>query len=322
MRILVTGGAGYIGSITSHQLIKAGHQVVVFDSLVNGNKDTVADLDLVIGETQDIKFLINVINQKKIEAVIHFAAFIEMGESMKDPYKYFYNNVFGSLQLIKAMIKTGVGKIVFSSSAGVYGNPERLPVKEDDRKEPTNPYGESKLMVEQLLAWFDKIHQLRSISLRYFNAAGATLDGKLGEAHRSESHLIPNILKAFIAGEEFVLHGDDYKTLDGTCIRDYIHVLDLAKTHILALEALVQGHKTDFYNAGTGKGYSNKQVIEMVEKVTGKKVKVKIGPRRPGDANELVADAAKFQKEFNWRPQHSDLRIIIESAYNWHKRQG
>jgi len=321
MKILVTGGAGYIGSITSHQLVKAGHQVVVFDSLVQGHKDTVADLDLVIGETQDIKFLINVINQKKIEAVLHFAAFIEMGESMKDPYKYFYNNVFGSLQLIKAMVKTGVDKIVFSSSAGVYGNPERLPVKEDDKKEPTNPYGQSKLMVERLLAWFDKIHQLRSISLRYFNAAGATLDGKLGEAHEPESHLIPNILKAFIAGKEFVLHGDDYQTADGTCIRDYIHVLDLAQTHILALEALAQGHKTDLYNAGTGKGYSNKQVIEMVEKVTGKKVKVKIGPRRPGDANELVADAAKFQKEFNWQPQHSDLRTIIESAYNWHKRQ-
>jgi len=321
MKILVTGGAGYIGSITSHQLVKAGHQVVVFDSLAHGHKDTVADLDLVIGETQDINFLINVINQKKIEAVIHFAAFIEMGESMKDPYKYFYNNVFGSLQLIKAMVKTGVDKIVFSSSAGVYGNPERLPVKEDDKKEPTNPYGQSKLMVERLLAWFDKIHQLRSISLRYFNAAGATLDGKLGEAHEPESHLIPNILKAFIAGKEFVLHGDDYQTADGTCIRDYIHVLDLAQTHILALEALAEGHKTDLYNAGTGKGYSNKQVIEMVEKVTGKKVKVKIGPRRPGDANELVADAAKFQKEFNWQPQYSDLRTIIESAYNWHKRQ-
>ncbi len=321
MKILVTGGGGYIGSITSHQLVKAGHQVVVFDSLVHGHKDTIADLDLVIGETQDIKFLINVINQKKIEAVIHFAAFIEMGQSMKDPYKYFYNNVFGSLQLLEAMVKAGVDKIVFSSSAGVYGNPERLPVKEDDKKEPTNPYGESKLMVERLLAWFDKIHQLRSISLRYFNAAGATLGGKLGEAHEPESHLIPNILKAFIAGKEFVLHGDDYETPDGTCIRDYIHVLDLAQAHILALEVLAQGHKTDLYNAGTGKGYSNKQVIEMVEKVTGKKVKVKIGPRRPGDANELVADAAKFQKEFTWQRQHSDLRTIIESAYNWHKRQ-
>jgi len=319
MRILLTGGAGYIGSITAQQLIKAGHQVVIYDSLVSGHKWAVKDLDLVIGETQDLKFLKNILMQKKIEAVIHFAAYIEMEESMRDPYKYFHNNVYGSLQLFKAMVKAHVDKLVFSSTAGVYGNPKKLPIKENAPKNPTNPYGESKLMVEKMLKWFDKCHNLRSISIRYFNAAGATLDGSLGEAHDPESHLIPNLLQAVKENKEFNLYGTDYKTPDGTCIRDYIHVLDLAQTHILTLEALENGRKTGIYNAGTGKGYSNKEVIEMVEKATGKKVKVKKGPRRPGDADELVADPTKFQKEFGWQPQYSDLETIVETAWKWHK---
>lgn len=320
MKILLTGGAGYIGSITAQELIKAGHQVVIFDNLTQGHKWAIEGLDLVIGETQDYKFLRNVLRDKKIEAVIHFAACIEMEESMKNPYKYFYNNVYGSLQLFKAMVDNRIDKLVFSSSAGVYGNPKRLPIKENDPKNPENPYGESKLMVEKILTWFDKCHNLRSISIRYFNAAGAILDGSLGEAHDPESHLIPNILQAVKEDKGFILHGNDYKTKDGTCIRDYIHVLDLAQTHILALEALDKGHKTDVYNAGTGKGYSNKQVIDMVEKVTNKKVKVRAGPRRSGDADELVADPAKFQKEFNWQPKHSDLETIIKTAWQWHKR--
>jgi len=320
MRILLTGGAGYIGSITAQQLIKAGHQVVIYDSLVSGHKWAVKDLDLVIGETQDFKFLKNVLVQKKIEAVVHFAAYIEMEESMRDVYKYFHNNVYGSLQLFKAMVKAHVDKLVFSSTAGVYGNPEKLPIKEGAPRNPTNPYGESKLMVEKMLKWFDKCHNLRSISIRYFNAAGATLDGLLGEAHDPESHLIPNLLQAVKENKEFILYGTDYKTPDGTCIRDYIHVLDLAKTHILALEALENGHKTDTYNAGAGKGYSNKQVIDMVEKVIGKKVKVKTGPRRAGDADELAADPTKFQKEFSWKPQYSGLETIVQTAWQWHRR--
>jgi len=320
MKILLTGGAGYIGSITAQELIKAGHKVVIYDSLSCGHKWAIKGLDLVIGETQDYKFLRNTLRDKKIDAVIHFAAYIEMGESMQNPYKYFHNNVYGSLQLIKAMVDTKVNKLVFSSTAGVYGNPKTLPIKEDDPKNPENPYGESKLMVERLLSWFDKIHDFRSITIRYFNAAGAALDGSLGEAHDPESHLIPNILQSIKDNKEFVLNGNDYDTPDKTCIRDYIHVLDLAQAHILALEALNKGHKTDVYNAGTGKGYSNKRVINMVEKVTGKKVKIKIGPRRPGDANELVADPTKFQKEFSWQPKYSDLETIVKTALSWHKK--
>lgn len=322
MRILVTGGAGYIGSITSGELAKAGHEVVVYDSLVKGSKEAVGDFELVIGETQDKDLLVKILRERKIEAVMHFAAFIEMGESMQDPYKYFYNNVYGSLQLVKAMLVSKVDKMVFSSSAGVYGDPERLPIKEEDRKEPTNPYGESKLMVERMLSWFDKIHHLRSICLRYFNAAGATLDGRLGEDHQPETHLIPNVIEAFLKDRKFLLNGDDYQTPDGSCIRDYIHVLDLAKAHILALEALEKGHESRVYNAGRGRGYSNKEVIKVVEKIAGGKVKVKVGPRRPGDANELVADSDKFQKEFAWKPEYSDLETIVETAYKWHKNRG
>lgn len=320
MRILVTGGAGYIGSITAQELVKAGHQVVIFDSLVHGHKRAVAGFKMVVGEIQDKQLLSRVLKEERIGAVIHFAAFIEMGESMQDPYKYFENNVYGSLQLIKAMEETGVDKLVFSSSAGVYGDPEQLPIKEADRKEPTNPYGESKLMVERLLKWFGQAHNLRSISLRYFNAAGATLDSRLGEAHEPESHLIPSVLQAVLNERPVVINGKDYETPDGTCIRDYIHVVDLARAHILALEALENGHQTEVYNVGTGKGYSNKTVLKMIETITGKKVTVKYGPRRPGDAAELVADSKKLQKEFGFKPRYSDLKTIVETAWTWHKR--
>lgn len=319
MKILITGGAGYIGSITAWELIKKGHEVVIYDSLENGHRQAVKGLDLVIGETQDVKFLTKIIREKKIEAVVHFAAYIEMEESYKNPYKYFYNNVYGSLQLFKAMINNKVDKLVFSSTAGVYGNPKRLPIKEEDSKDPENPYGESKLMVEKILQWFDKAYGLRSVSLRYFNAAGATLDGKLGEDHNPESHIIPNMLIAAKDNKEFVLYGDDYQTPDGTCIRDYIHVLDLADSHILVLDALQKGAKSATYNVGTGKGYSNKEVIEMVKKVTGADFKVKIGPRRPGDANELVADPSKIKKELGFRPKYSDLETIVKTAWRWHK---
>jgi len=322
MKILVTGGAGYIGSITAQQLVKKGHQVVIYDSLENGHKEAVQGLDLVIGETQSLKFLIKVIKEKKIEAVIHFAAYIEMGESCQDPYKYFYNNVYGSLQLFKAMIENKVDKLVFSSSAGVYGNPQEVPIKEDSSKQPTNPYGESKLIVERILNWFDQAYNFRSISLRYFNAAGAVLDGRLGEDHHPESHLIPNLIETALGEKkEFVLYGNDYPTADGTCVRDYIHVLDLASAHILALEALSKDHSTASYNLGTGKGYSNKEVITMVKKVTGKDFSVKVGSRRPGDASQLIADPGKIKKEFSWQPQYSDLQTIIETAWKWHQKK-
>lgn len=322
MKVLVTGGAGYIGSITAQELVKKGHQVVIYDSLENGHRQAVKDLELVIGETQDVKFLINLIRDKKIQAVIHFAAYIEMAESYKNPYKYFYNNVYGSLQLFKAMVKNKVTRLVFSSTAGVYGHPVKLPIKEEDPKNPENPYGESKLMVENILKWFAKAYDLQSICLRYFNAAGATLKGKLGEDHDPESHLIPNVIKTALGLEkEVILYGDNYKTPDGTCIRDYIHVSDLASAHILALEALEKDSQSNIFNIGTGKGYSNKEVIEMVKKVTGKDFKVKVSSPRPGDTDQLVADPSKIKKEFNWQPKHSDLETIIKTAYQWHKSQ-
>ena len=306
MKILVTGGKGYIGAITARELAKKKHQVVIYDK--KNNQDI-----------QDTKLLETVIKEEKIEAVMHFAAYIEMGESMEQPAKYFDNNLVGSQHLIHTMVNTGVKYLIFSSTAGVYGNPIRIPIKEDDRKWPENPYGQSKLMTEELLEFYDRIYDIKSISLRYFNACGAAEHS--GENHQPESHLIPNVIKAILADKEFKLFGDDYPTKDGTCIRDYIHVLDLASAHILALEALVSGHKSDVYNVGTGKGYSNLEVIKMAEKISGKKLKLKIGPRRPGDANELVADSTKIQKYLGWQPQYSDLETIVKSAWHWHNKK-
>lgn len=308
MKVLVTGGAGYIGAITATLLTQAGHQAVIYD--LKNNQDI-----------KDAARLKTTLKQEKIEAVMHFAAYIEMGESMVNPQKYFDNNFLGSQCLLEAMTESGVTKIIFSSTAGIYGNPERVPIKENNRKRPENPYGQSKLMVEELLGFYDRTEGVRSISLRYFNAAGAALDAKMGEAHRPESHLIPNVIKAVLENKEFTLHGNDYPTKDGSCIRDYIHVLDLAQAHILALDTLANGHKTDVYNLGTGQGYSNLEVITMIEKVSGKPVKLTIGPRRPGDANKLIADPSKFQKEFSWQPKHSDLETIVTTAWNWHKNQ-
>lgn len=305
MRILVTGGKGYIGAITAQELIKNNHQAVIFDRK-NGE------------EIQDIKLLQKVIKKEKIEAVMHFAAFIEMGESMEQPVKYFENNLVGSQYLFHTMINTGVKYLIFSSTAGVYGNLLRIPIKEDDQKQPENPYGQSKLMTEQLLEFYDRTDGMKSISLRYFNACGATEHS--GENHQPESHLIPNVMKAILTNSEFTLFGNDYLTKDGTCIRDYVHVIDLANAHILALEALTKGHKSEVYNVGTGKGYSNLEVIKMVEKVSGKKLKIKVAPRRPGDAQELVADATKIRKDLGWKPRYSDLETIIKTAWKWHTK--
>lgn len=306
MKVLVTGGKGYIGAITAQELIKNNHQAVIYDKKNNQ-------------AIQDTKLLEKVIKAEKIEAVMHFAAFIEMGESMEQPAKYFDNNLVGSQHLIHTMVNTGVKYLIFSSTAGVYGNPLRIPIKEDDRKLPENPYGQSKWMTEQLLEFYDRTYGIKSISLRYFNACGATEHS--GENHQPESHLIPNVIKAILENKEFTLFGNDYPTKDGTCIRDYIHVVDLASAHILALEALVSGHKSDVYNVGAGEGYSNLEVIRMAEKVSGKKLKLKIGPRRPGDANELVADSTKIQKDLSWQPQYSDLETIITTAWRWHSKK-
>jgi UDP-glucose-4-epimerase GalE len=318
MKILVTGGAGYIGAVTARELVKNGHNVLVLDHFVSHTPEKIGTIPFVDGDLMEPTELDTILKQFQPDTVMHFAAYIQMGESVRDPRKYYENNVLGTKNLIEAMIKNGVGKMVFASSAGVYGNPVHLPIPENDPKEPENPYGESKLVIERLLKWYDKAYDFRSISIRFFNAAGAT--EALGEDHHDESHIIPNIINAQKADKEFTLFGNDYPTPDGTCIRDYIHVLDLASAFTLAAEKLMSGGETTAYNAGTGHGYSNKQIVEMVEKVSGKPVKVKYEPRRPGDANELVADVSRITSELGWSPKFSDLETIAKSAYTWHQK--
>jgi UDP-glucose 4-epimerase len=337
MNLLVTGGAGYIGSIMVKMLLDEGYFVIVADNLSRGHRDAVdSRAKFVKTDIRETEKLVELMRENSVEVVLHFAGVILMGESMSKPDFYFENNFCGSLGLLKAMVKAGVGKLVFSSSAGVYGAIDKVPILESAPKKPTNPYGESKLMVERALRWFWETKGIASISLRYYNPAGASLDNKLGERHKPESHIIPLALKtAKVEGggklEEhhtshithhtlpFTLYGDDYDTPDGTCIRDYIHVLDLCRAHLLALESLCKQARCDVYNVGTGKGYSNSQVIDTVKKVTGVDFKVKIAPRRAGDAAELVADATKIKRELGWQPERSNLEEIIKSAWRWEK---
>lgn len=320
MKILVTGGAGYIGSFMVKRLLERGDSVTVLDSLERGHKEAIdSRAKFVQGNILDTNFLNNVFSNNRFEAIIHFAGYISMGESMKNPYLYFQNNTYGSLNLIENAVKNGVFNIVFSSTAGVYGNPIKIPIDEEHPKNPENPYGESKLMVEKILCWYAKTKGLSFAALRYFNAAGAALDGSMGEKHEPESHIIPNIMKALLKKQPFSLFGDDYKTQDGTCVRDYIHVLDLVESHVLAINKLTKTPGCYFYNVGTGKGHSNKEVVEIVKKVTGRDFEVKIAQRRPGDADILIADPTKIKKELGFEPRHSDLQTIIESDWQWHK---
>lgn len=319
MKILITGGAGYIGAITAMECLKANHEVIVFDHFVSHHPEKLGSINYVEGDITDPISLEKVFMAEKPDVVMHFAAYIQMGESIRDPRKYYDNNVHGSRNLMECMLRSGINKLVFASSAGVYGNPIHVPIPENDPKEPENPYGETKLVVERMLRWYDVAYGLKSISIRFFNAAGAT--DAYGEDHHDESHIIPNVINAQLEGKEFTLFGNDYPTPDGTCVRDYIHVLDLAKAFIISAERLMAGANTTAYNAGTGTGYSNKQIIEMVEKISGKPVTVKYEPRRPGDANELVADSTRLQKELNWSPAHSDLESIVKSAYAWHNKK-
>lgn len=318
MKILITGGAGYIGAVTAAEAIKAGHEVVVYDHFISHHPSKLNNIRYLEGDITDQVGMEKIFVTEKPDVVMHFAAYIQMGESIKDPRKYYENNVWGSRNLVESMLRSGITKLVFASTAGVYGNPVHLPIPENDPKEPENPYGESKLVFERILKWYDKAYKLKSISIRFFNAAGAT--DQFGEDHHDESHIIPNIIKAQLADVEFPLFGSDYQTPDGTCIRDYIHVVDLARAFIMAAQHLVAGADTTAYNAGTGIGYSNKQIVEMVEKVSGKPVKVKYEPRRPGDANELVADVSRIKAELKWTPEYSDLETIVKSAYDWHRR--
>jgi len=257
--------------------------------------------------------------EKKVDAVIHFAAYIAVGESMVKPELYFANNVCGSLSLFTAMARAGVKHLVFSSTAAVYGMPASSPITEESPYAPINPYGESKVMVEKMLRWFDSIHKLRSISLRYFNASGASPRWNLGEEHEPETHLIPLVLRAVKTGAPLTIHGDDYPTPDGTCIRDYIHVLDLAEAHIAALESLMSGGPSDHFNVGTGKGHSVREVVAMVEEVTGERVPYVIGPRREGDPPALVADSGKLQRTLGWKPKYDGLRAIVSTAWEFEK---
>ncbi len=318
MKILVTGGAGYIGSFTVDQLQKANHEVVVFDNLVYGHKNAI-NCPLVIGDLADYEQIERVCREGKFDAVVHFAAFIAAGESMENPSKYYNNNIIGGLHLFDSMVKNNIKKLVFSSTAAVYGNPVHIPILEDDPKIPTNVYGRTKLMIEQILEDFDQAYGLKSIRIRYFNASGGAPDGTNGENHDPETHIIPLALAATSKGQTFKIFGGNYPTFDGTCIRDYIHVLDLASAHILALQTLAKNNTSNYFNAGTGAGYSNKQIIEMVEKVTGKKLQTEIIARRPGDPNELVAGCDKIKKELGWQAKYSDLETIIKTAWLWYQ---
>ena len=318
-KILVTGGAGYIGSFMVRHLKEKGFNVVIADNLSQGHIESVKGFDVrEIDLVTEKEKLNELFEKEKFSAVVHMAGFIQMGESFENPSKYFQNNLMAALNVMDAMVKNKVSNFIFSSSAGVYGNPESLPIREEDKKEPLNPYGETKYMIERMLEWYSKIYDLRFMSIRYFNAAGAALDGSIGEDHPDESHLIPLIIKAGLKGEKFTIFGNDYKTEDGTCIRDYIHVLDLVETHGIALKKLLGGSESNYYNAGVGRGYSNKEVVEMVEKVTGLTINVDYGPRREGDADSLYASIDKIKKDFNWSPKYT-LEDIVETAYLWHK---
>ncbi|MFL6415013.1 MAG: UDP-glucose 4-epimerase GalE [Bryobacteraceae bacterium] len=315
--ILVTGGAGYIGSHTRYFLEKQGYSVLVVDNLSRGYREAVPPAILQTLDLRETEKLAELISKHRVEAVIHFAAYIAVGESTKDPLLYFENNVGGSLSLLEAMMKAGVKRLVFSSTAAAYGTPVRVPIVEDEPYAPINPYGESKVIVERMLEWLDRYQEFRSIRLRYFNACGAEPEAGLGERHEPETHLIPLILRAIQTGSPVTLFGDDYPTDDGTCIRDYIHVSDLADAHIFAVEHLLKGGASNVFNVGTGSGHSVKEVVSSVERVTGKKVPFTMGPRREGDPASLVADSSKLQKTLGWKPQRADLDRIVSDAWKF-----
>lgn len=320
MRILVTGGAGYVGSHCLRALCDAGHDAVVFDSLLNGHRQAVDKrAQLVVGELADDVLLDRTLGQSPVDAVMHFAAFAEVGESVRDPLRYYRNNVVNSVTLLEAMRRHEVKQFIFSSSCAVYGVPVRVPITEDNPKSPINPYGRTKLAIEWLLEDAAVAWGLGATALRYFNAAGASADGVIGEDHHPESHLIPRVLQVALGQSELVtIFGDDYPTRDGTCVRDYIHVEDLASIHRLALEQQEAG-KFEAFNVGTGVGVSVLEVVEAARAVTGHAIPAKITPRRPGDPPELVAHATAIRSRFNWQPKYTDIRRTIETAWNWHR---
>ncbi|NCS32389.1 UDP-glucose 4-epimerase GalE [bacterium] len=318
-RILVTGGAGYIGSITSRLLFNAGYTPIIFDSFANGNEWAIKDFEIIKGDLRNISDISAAISQTKPDAVIHFAALKAAGESMEVPEDYYENNVGGSINLFKAMTEHDVKKIVFSSTAAVYGTPAVFEVHEEYPLKPDNAYGHSKLMVEQTLEWFAKLGKIDSVRLRYFNVAGASPDGSLGEAGKKVLNLIPILMEVAVAKrEKFVMYGDDFETPDGTCIRDYIHVMDLAKAHLVALKKLSEFEGTEYYNVGVGKGYSVQEVVAAVKRVSDVDFKVEIGPRRVGDPAAYFADNSKISNELGWFPEFT-LEDIVNHAWAWEK---
>ncbi|GAB6153880.1 UDP-glucose 4-epimerase GalE [Desulfosporosinus burensis] len=321
MAVLVTGGAGYIGSHTVAEFMAKGEEVIVLDNLQKGHREAVLTETFYQGDIRDTELLERVFINHDIEAVIHFAADSLVGESVQEPLKYYDNNLITAQRLLVCMVKYGVRKIVFSSTAATYGEPENIPIRETDRKEPTNPYGETKLAIETMLRWCEQAYGTQSVALRYFNAAGAHIDGHIGEDHRPESHLIPIILQ--VAGGQrkgLAIYGDDYPTADGTCIRDYIHVTDLANAHWLAWQKLRQTEGSAAYNLGNGEGFSVREVLEKAREITGHPIPMQIAPRRVGDPAILVASSIRAQEELGWKPEFNSLGQIIQSAWNWHKK--
>ncbi len=322
MKVLVTGGAGYIGSVVAAQLLDAGHSVVIYDNLSKGSTHAVpVGAKLVVGDVGNRDRLRELFDAQEFDAVMHFAAWIEAGESMKEPERFFRNNSANALTLLEVMLEKGVKRFVFSSTAALFGDPERIPIEEDDPLRPTNAYGESKLLVEKMLSWFHRIHGLSYASLRYFNAAGATAER--GEAHHPETHLIPLILQVAAGTRQSIsIFGTDYNTPDGTCVRDYIHITDLASAHLLALDALAKRDDAAalIYNLGNGRGFSVREVIEAARRVTGHAIPAVENARRPGDPAVLVASSEKIRRELGWKPQYAELEAIIQSAWEWAQR--
>ncbi len=319
MRILITGGAGYIGSHAVRFFLNRGHEVWVYDSLELGHRKAVPAERLIVGDLRDTARVDHALLEHRIEAVVHFAAYSQVGESVRHPAKYWVNNLIHTIQLLECMRRQGIWRFVFSSTCATYGIPLKVPITEDEPQKPINPYGKSKLAIERALADYAQAYQFSYAALRYFNASGAAPDGSIGEDHDPETHLIPLTIQAAIGQRpQLDIFGTDYATPDGTCIRDYIHVDDLADAHLRALEALTPGKELHF-NIGTGRGYSVREVIRTVEEVTGKKVPVREAPRRPGDPPELVAAANKLRQELGWKPVYGELRPIVETAWNWHR---
>ncbi len=319
MSILVTGGAGYIGSHTCKALAQAGFTPIVLDNFSTGHRWAVRWGEVITGDLADRELLVNVLKKYNIQAVMHFAASAYVGESMRYPDKYYRNNLVNTLNLLEAMVQTGVDRLIFSSTCAIYGNPQWLPLTENHPQQPVNPYGESKRAIEQALYWFSQAYGLRYAALRYFNAAGADLYGELGECHDPETHLIPRVLLSLLGGAPVQIFGIDYDTPDGTAVRDFIHVTDLAQAHVQALDYVQKYPDNLIINLGTGRGYSVREVIAMVEQVTGQRVPVLTTGRRLGDAPMLVAEVTLAQQTLDWRPQHSDLATIVQTAWNWHQ---